>query len=110
MADLLYKHEEQEEESSNELKHRFDALRSTPIKKSVDFRIVNLRLIVGCGCGGGASWIHAIVPNNKHFGFDEGDKVDSDDLRSAKRDGIKFKDGKYYGDADDYDESRYSSI
>lgn len=108
---LRFKSQEEEETNSAELKHRFDALAQTPIKKTKDFRIVNLRMIVGCGCGGNTTKIHAIVPINKHFRWDEGELIGDDDVASVvRRDGIEFKQGSYYGDVDDYDPTRYRNV
>lgn len=108
---LLYKSQEEEETNSTELKHRFDALAQTPIKKTKDFRIVNLRTVIGCGCGGNTTRIHAIVPINKHFSWDEGDIIGDDDVATAmRRDGIEFKQGWYYGDVDDYDPTIYRNV
>lgn len=108
---LRFKSQEEEETNSTELKHRFDELAQTPIKKTKDFRIVNLRMIIGCGCGGNTTRIHAIVPINKHFSYDDGDSIGDDDVATAmRRDGIEFKQGSYYGDVDDYDPTRYRNV
>jgi hypothetical protein len=109
----LYKSHGEEEDSGvgAGLKHRFEALASTPIKKSKNFRIVNLRMVVGCGCGGNITKIHAIVPLDKHFNWDEGDRIDDDDVsRAMRNDGIEFKQGSYYGDVDDYDPAKYRDV
>jgi hypothetical protein len=107
---LFRKQVEEEKVDFSELRDRFEEIKAIPIKKSTDFRIINLRMIVGCGCGGGSTKIHAIVPKGRNFNYSEGDNIDDDDALRLHSEGIQFKKGFYYGDVDDYDPDRRADL
>lgn len=109
----------QEPKQNKDLAAKFEALKAKPIEKAQEWTIVNLRLIVRCGCGGGGTDIHIAVPGS-HPGLNAdifnryGRNVDSDDIKriQLKYPGALVMEGHapVSGVTDSYNSSNYSSI
>ena len=88
MASLLqlFKKEETAPQQSKSIEAEFEKLKAKPIERAEEWTVVNTRLIVGCGCGGGGTDIHIAVPGD-HPGLrrDVNSSMDSDDLQEIRR-------------------------
>ena len=82
----LFKKAEEKPQQNKDLAAEFEALKSRPIQRAEEWTIVNTRLIVGCGCGGGGTDIHIALLGN-HPGLEDEvySRLDSDDLRELKK-------------------------
>ena len=69
---MLRKHKEKEE--NEDLKKKFEEIKNKPVEQA-DTRIVNVKKIVGCGCGGDYEWFHGEVPIDSSI--EDGDYIDS---------------------------------
>lgn len=79
----------QEPQLNEGLAAEFEALKAKPIERAEEWTIVNFRLIVGCGCGGGGTDIHIAVPGN-HPGLEDrlhrvfGNRIHKDDVKDIQ--------------------------
>lgn len=69
---MLRKHKEKEK--NEDLKKKFAEIKNKPVEQA-DTRIVNVKKIVGCGCGGDYEWFHGEVPIDSSI--EDGDYIDS---------------------------------
>lgn len=71
---MIQKHlEETEEKQSNQgFKSEFEKLKSEKVEEA-NTKVVNFRVLVGCGCGGNYKKYHADVPIDQDI--DDGDYV-----------------------------------
>lgn len=69
---MLRKHKEKEK--NEDLKKKFEEIKNKPVEQA-DTRIVNVKMIVGCGCGGEYEWFHGEVPIDSDI--EDGDYIDS---------------------------------
>lgn len=69
---MLRKHKEKEK--NEDLKKKFAEIKNKPVEQA-DTRIVNVKMIVGCGCGGEYEWFHGEVPIDSDL--EDGDYIDS---------------------------------
>lgn len=120
MGQLYYNLEKskQEPQLNEGLAAEFEALKAKPIERAEEWTIVNFRLIVGCGCGGGGENIHIAVPGN-HPGLKDdlhrkfGDRIDSYDVKDIQRmypDALVMKGAAKGGVTDSYRPSDYHEI
>lgn len=78
---MLRKHKEQEEKNKK-LQNKFNEIKNKPVEEA-DTRIVNVRKIVGCGCGGSYEWFHGEVPIDSNI--EDGNYVyDFDDISNPQ--------------------------
>jgi len=63
-----------EKEKNEDLKKKFEEIKSKHIERA-DTRIVNVKIAVGCGCGGDYEWFHGEVPIDSDV--EDGDYIDS---------------------------------
>ena len=99
---LQKKTEAPAKEELEALKAKFEAAKSKVIPATeIKTKIVNLRLISSCGCGGSDSIdIHLRVPDYYNE-FSEMETVDMDDLYKVKYAGYDIYEGHFYGDPSD---------
>ena len=99
---LQKKTETPAKEELEALKAKFEAAKSKVIPATeIKPKIVNLRLISRCGCGGSDSIdIHLRVPDNYNE-FGEMEIVDRDDLYKIKDAGYDVYESHFYGDPSD---------
>lgn len=69
---MLRKHKEKEK--NEDLIKKFEEIKNKPVEQA-DTRIVNVKKIVGCGCGGLYEWFHGEVPIDSDV--EDGDYIDS---------------------------------
>lgn len=69
---MLRKHKEKEK--NEDLKKKFEKIKNKPVEQA-DTRIVNVKMIVGCGCGDEYEWFHGEVPIDSDV--EDGDYIDS---------------------------------
>jgi hypothetical protein len=91
------------------VKEKFNELKANKIEETKT-RIINLRLQVGCGCGGSFDDIHVVVPEDYKGRFSNGDYVDTDDVNFLKQRGYDVYWKKYSGDPSKHDPSKYDRI
>lgn len=53
--------QEKEDKKKASLKSKFEAEKQNKVEKT-STRIVNIKVVVGCGCGGDYRWYHGEVP------------------------------------------------
>lgn len=63
-----------EQGKNEDLKKKFEEIKSKPVEQA-DTRIVNVKMRVGCGCGGSYDWFHGEVPIDSSI--EDGDYIDS---------------------------------
>lgn len=99
---LQKKTETPAKEELEALKAKFEAAKSKVIPATeIKTKIVNLRLISGCGCGGSDFIdIHLRVPDNYNE-FSEMETVDMDDLHKIKDDGYDVYGSHFWGNSSD---------
>lgn len=61
------------EEKNKELEKKFQEIKNKSVEEA-NTRIVNVKMRVGCGCGGSYDWFHGEVPIDSDI--EEGDYVD----------------------------------
>lgn len=110
----LYRDVEEKPQQNKDLMAQFEALKAKPIQKADEWTIVNTRLIIGCGCGGGGTYIHIAIPGN-HPGLkdDVGSYMDASDLRGLKRqypDAMIMRGHAWGGVTDHYDPRNYTKV
>ena len=62
-----------EQKKNEDLKKKFEEIKNKPVEQA-DTRIVNVKKIVGCGCGGEYEWFHGEVPIDSDI--EDGDYID----------------------------------
>lgn len=70
---MLKKNKEQQKKNK-ELQKKYQAIKEKPVEEA-NTRIVNVRMRVGCGCGGSYDWFHGEVPTDSNI--NDGDYIDS---------------------------------
>lgn len=110
----LFRKAEEKPQQNKDLVAEFEALKAKPIQKADEWTIVNSRLIVGCGCGGGGTDIHIALPGN-HPGLkdDVYSSMDDGDLRELKRqypDAVIMRGHATPGVTDHYSPGDYEAI
>ena len=70
---MLRKNKNREEENK-ELQKKYQEIKNKPVEEA-NTRIVNVKKIVGCGCGGSYEWFHGEVPIDSDI--EDGDYIDS---------------------------------
>ena len=68
---MLRKNKNREEENK-ELQKKYQEIKNKPVEEA-NTRIVNVKKIVGCGCGGSYEWFHGEVPIDSDI--EDGDYV-----------------------------------
>ena len=89
------------EEKFENLKAEFEAAKAKEVQPTKT-KIVNLRLISGCGCGGGGDLtdIHIEVPED-YDKFIELEPISAVEFEDIQHDGITIYDDHFYGDPTD---------
>lgn len=93
---------------TEDLKNKFDKLKNTEIPQA-RYKIVNLRMITGCGCGGSYTDVHMQVPesDNKYYNGETVDGIELVDYVSEHNYDLKY--GHYNGSIDNYNADDFRS-
>ena len=106
---LQKKTETPAKEELEALKAKFEAAKSKVIPATeIKTKIVNLRILSSCGCGGSSTEnIHIEVPED-YDEFSEMEVIDDEDFERIRDDGYTIYDDHFFGDpSDDVDREEW---
>lgn len=94
------------------LKSRFEEIKEKKVEKAVEYNIINLRMRIGCGCGGAYDDIHVAIPEGTNFPYRNGNTIQDDDIPDLERKyGVSFKKGRVTErEKSTYDPKRYRNV
>lgn len=108
----LYRDVEEKPQQNKDLAAKFEELKAKKIERAEEWTIINTRLIIGCGCGGGGTDIHIAIPGN-HPNIGVPPRVETDDLLRFERrhpDAMIMRGSAPGGITDSYNPGRYERL
>lgn len=94
----------------SDIRSRFQEIKEKEVEKAVEYDIINLRMRIGCGCGGAYDDVHVAVPKGSDFPYYDGSTIQDDDIPEMENTyGISFKKGRVW-DKSKYNPSKYRNV
>lgn len=103
------------------LRAKFASVKATKVPEVAKFRIMNIKLVVSCGCGGSFTEAHVVIPNDFNADHVEGrirsqissrGKIYDDDLQKIVKDysGVSVNKGYFNGNPMEYDPNNHANL